>query len=579
MPLTTYPLTVDLLAITGQAVTGATVTARLVNRNTLRPMIERDADGNLVWPGVVTAQTDSSGAAVLQLVPTSALTEESIYAISITAGGITLHAGLYEMPAEAANLSDLINVPFPARPGTARVGPPGETGSRGPQGEQGDTGATGAQGEQGDQGEQGETGARGVDGLPGADGATGAQGEQGDQGATGQRGVPGPPGADGRGGGGGGGVGARGPQGIQGERGLQGVQGIQGERGLQGIQGERGLQGIQGERGLQGIQGERGLQGIQGERGLQGAQGERGLQGAQGDEGPQGPQGPAGTGGSGGALVFNPRVERLPISAAAALSVNTDGVALAMGDTVEVLRQGGGGASAEIIGRNADNTAHIDFLQAGIHEVSIEAFVANTDVNGRRNFHIGLHSIATSPEELFRGSQVYQRGSEAASSAVAKGRVYLDAPATLQIRLIADVNYDEPLPLDLNVVSGHITADLMTASVEDDPVPPPVPTPIRFRMGWIANGAPSASDLVAMSTTNVLVVPTTLLNVAFLVLWRSDVGGGDPASIFFSMAATNWRTSFGDAMALEVEGVAGQAIVTDQVVTTSLFAGEEARIE
>ena len=113
------------------------------------------------------------------------------------------------------------------------------------------------------------------------------------------------------------------------------------------------------------------------------------------------------------------------------------------------------------------------------------------------------------------------------------------------------LNFAQGLSVD---VTGNVATINGTGSGGGSP-----PTHALY-VGWSGGVTPVAADFTANSDTHTVIIPDAT-GSQYLVIWRSDLDGGDPTSVTIN-GGRNVRNTFGAATAFELNGVAGQVIVS-----------------
>ena len=95
---------------------------------------------------------------------------------------------------------------------------------------------------------------------------------------------------------------------------------------------------------------------------------------------------------------------------------------------------------------------------------------------------------------------------------------------------------------------------------------------------WSADTTITEAEVLAgtSSDTNSVVIPNAT-GGQYLVIWRADADGGDPSEIHIS-GGGNQRNTFGNAVALTVDGVAGQVVHTVTTQNATFLSGETVRV-
>ena len=106
-------------------------------------------------------------------------------------------------------------------------------------------------------------------------------------------------------------------------------------------------------------------------------------------------------------------------------------------------------------------------------------------------------------------------------------------------------------------------------------------TPVQTHnlyVGWSADAVVTAAEVLlgASSDTDSAVLPAETGQM-YTWAWRSDTDGGDPTEVHWG-GGGNQRNIYGAASALEVDGVAGQLIVSANTQNASVLSGVEVRL-
>ena len=93
-------------------------------------------------------------------------------------------------------------------------------------------------------------------------------------------------------------------------------------------------------------------------------------------------------------------------------------------------------------------------------------------------------------------------------------------------------------------------------------------------VGWSADTIPAAdgSEFTANSDTHTVIIPDATGN-QYIIIWRSDVDGGNPTSVRVN-GGLNIRNTFGAASAFTLNGVDGQVIVSVTTQNADLLSQE-----
>ena len=124
----------------------------------------------------------------------------------------------------------------------------------------------------------------------------------------------------------------------------------------------------------------------------------------------------------------------------------------------------------------------------------------------------------------------------------------------------------------INIFATRLT----TEAGEETPVTPTEPA-ITIRIGWSMDQTPEASELTASSTGNTVVIPAAT-GFQFLVIWRSDLAGGDPQQVHVASAGNSRNAYSRRPIPLTVDDMTGQAIVSVYDRNAVLLSGEAVRV-
>ena len=118
-------------------------------------------------------------------------------------------------------------------------------------------------------------------------------------------------------------------------------------------------------------------------------------------------------------------------------------------------------------------------------------------------------------------------------------------------------------------------ADFVTLDYFNDNSGVPV-TSHALYVGWSDDTTPNDAEFTANSDTHTVTIPTSTGN-RYLIVWRSDLDGGNPAEVHIA-GGGNLRNTFGPAAAYTLNGVAGQVIITVLTQNSALLGGEQLRV-
>ena len=159
--------------------------------------------------------------------------------------------------------------------------------------------------------------------------------------------------------------------------------------------------------------------------------------------------------------------------------------------------------------------------------------------------------------------------------------VVIDVPAVLRSGTgVALAWEDEGTALGavstVNVVGAGATA-VLDAGVLTVNIPGGTHGPDHaLWFGWSADQNPIDSEFLVSSDTHTVIVPTAT-GFLYAIIWRSDADGGDPNEVHFA-GGNNIRNTFGVPTAYELDGVAGQVIVSVNTQNADVWSGEEVRV-